>query len=509
MAVVVSHLASSFDALARQALRQVPLSDVIELRLDRVGNPGEERLRALIKELKKPVIVTVRGPEGHGDFAGSLDLQLEILRSAARAGAMFVDVDAEHSLALGPLEGTKCHRIVSRHEREGTPEDLDEFEESVRAVLYEGDLIKLVAHARTTEEGLRMLRHLRTARGGLIAFSSGELGSFTRVLCRIFGSAFTYAAPAKLPGEPEPELSAPGQLRVNDLRSLFPPGGLSPGTAVFGVVGDAVRHSLSPRVHDMALKSARLDAVYLAFETRDFARFLELASDECFRGFSVTAPHTQAAFRAAHARDDDSTAARAANTLVRDRQGWRAANTDVPAVRETLERGYRFHREKSGKPLLSMGGPLAGAHALVLGAGGAARAVVRAMQLGGGRATLAARDPRRATAVARELGCAALEWSAVPRCEHELLVNTTPVGSASDPDRSPVPDDWLRPGTLVLDAVYRPIKTPLLAAAVARGCTAVPGAEWFVRQAAAQFQHFTQQQADDAVLRAAFENALR
>jgi 3-dehydroquinate dehydratase/shikimate dehydrogenase len=509
MAVVVSHLASSFDALARTAQRQVPLSDLIELRLDRIGNPGEDKLRELISKLKKPVIVTVRGAEGFGDFKGSVDEQLEILRTAARAGAMFVDVDAEHSLELGPLEGTKCHRIVSRHEREGTPEDLDEFEESVRAVLHEGDLIKLVAHARTTEEGLRMLRHLRSARGGLIAFSSGEIGTFTRVLCRIFGSAFTYAAPALIPGEPEPEKTAPGQLRVNDLRALFPPGGISPTTSVFGVVGDSVRFSVSPRVHDMALKTARLDAMYLAFETRDFARFLELADDECFRGFSVTAPHKQAAFRAAHAKDDESSAARACNTLVRDRKGWRGANTDVAAVRDTLERGYRFHREKAGKPLVAMGGPLAAAHALVLGAGGAARAVVRAVKQGGGRATLAARDLQKAAVVAKELGCEAIAWSAIPGCAHDILVNTTPVGSLTEPGRSPIDEAWLRPGTLVLDAVYRPIKTPLLAAAIAKGCTAVPGAEWFVRQAGAQFELFTQQKADDAVLRAAFENALR
>ena len=90
MAVVVSHIASSFEALAAQALRQVPLSDVIELRLDRIGNPGEERLRGLLRELKKPAIVAVRNREERGDFAGSVDEQLDILRTAARAGAMFV-----------------------------------------------------------------------------------------------------------------------------------------------------------------------------------------------------------------------------------------------------------------------------------------------------------------------------------------------------------------------------------------------------------------------------------
>ena len=513
MAVVVSHLVDSWDALRAQALRQAPLADLIELRLDRIGHPGEERLAAFCRESPKPVIVAAHGlPELGlpGDFRGDVGDLLEILRTAARAGAGFVDVDWRLSLELGEVEG-KCHRIVSRHELEGTPEDLAAMDEEVREVLCEGDVIKLVAHASSTEDGLRMLRHLRAARGGLIAFSSGERGSFTRLLCRIFGSAFTYAAPAAIPGLPEPEPTAPGQMRVNELRGLMPPGGLSPETAVFGVVGGRVRDSLSPRVHDMAFKSAHLDAVYVAFETEDLERFLELADDENFRGFSVTAPHKQAAFRLAHTRDEDSHAARASNTLVRDPEGWRAFNTDVPGVRETLERGMRWHREKDGAAQATGTGVLAGVHALVLGAGGAARAVVRAVTSGGGRVTLAARDAEKARALAAELSCTSVTWEEIPALGWDALVNATPVGSVfqqgGGPDL-PLPADWIRPGTLVLDAVYRPVKTPLLAAAVARGCTAVPGAEWFVRQAAGQFKLFTRQDPDEDLMRAAFEHAL-
>ena len=509
MAVVVSHLASSFDALARAALRQAPLADVVELRLDRIGDPGVERLSGLLRELKKPAIVAVHGAEAFGEFHGSPDERFRVLRTAARAGATFVDVDWSLSLDFGSLEGTKCHRIVSRHERSGTPEDLARFDEEVREVLYEGDVIKLVAHARSTEDGLRMLRHLRRARGGLIAFCSGEAGRFTRVLCRIFGSAFTYAAPAHLPGEPESEPTAPGQLRVNDLRSLFPPGGLSPETAVFGVVGSRVRHSLSPRVHDLALKAARLDAVFLAFETDDFARFLELADDPSFRGFSVTAPHKEAALRAAHTRDDEARAAGAANTLVRDARGWRAFNTDVVGVREALGRGYKWHREKSGAAQLALPSALSGATVLVLGAGGAARAVVRAVSTSGGRALIAARDPERGSRLARELDATSIAWSAIPETPYDALVNSTPVGGPDEPERSPIAAEWIRPRTLVLDAVYRPLRTRLLADALARGCTAVPGAEWFVRQAHAQFKLFTQHDADEALMRAAFENAVK
>jgi 3-dehydroquinate dehydratase/shikimate dehydrogenase len=513
MAVVVSHIAADWDTLRTQALRQAPLADLIELRLDRIGNPGEERLAAFCRESQKPVIVTVHGlPELGlpGDFAGDVNELLEILRTAARAGAMFVDVDWRLSLELGEVEG-KCHRIVSRHEFGGTPADLAAMDEQVREVLYEGDVIKLVAHADSSEDGLRMLRHLRAARGGLIAFSSGERGSFTRLLCRIFGSAFTYAAPAAIPGQPVPEPTAPGQLRVNELRGRMPPGGISPETAIFAVVGNRVRASLSPWVHDMAFKSAHLDAVYVALETDDLERLVRLADDENFRGFSVTAPHKRAAFDLAHKRDEDSHAARACNTLVRDPAGWQAFNTDVHAVRETLERGWRYHREKGGTPQVSDGRALGGMHALVLGAGGAARAVVRAVSSGGGRATVAARDAAKSSALAAELGCASIAWDEIAGTAHDALVNATPVGSAfqanGDP-ALPIPADWIRPDTLVLDAVYRPVKTALLAAAMERGCTPVPGAEWFVRQAAGQFKLFTHQDADEDLMRAAFENAI-
>jgi 3-dehydroquinate dehydratase / shikimate dehydrogenase len=508
MAIVVSHLAEDFETLAGQALRQAALADLIELRLDSIPNPGEERLRAFVRAAKKPVIVAVNGPEAHGSFEGDPEERYAILRTAAKAGAMFVDIDWRESLDLGPMEG-KCHRIVSRHELEGTPEDLAGLDEEVRAVLHEGDAVKLVTRARTSEDGLRMLRHLGRARGGLIAFCSGEAGSFTRALAPIFGSPFTYAAPAAQRGEEGAPATAPGQLRVNDLRAAFPPGGVSSQTAIFAVVGRPVGGSLSPHVHGMALKAGRLDAVYVALEPATLEGLLELCEDDHWRGFSVTAPFKQAAFRAAHTRDEDSHAARASNTLVRDAQGWRAHNTDVAALQDTLVRGYAFHRQKSGQAHLAQEG-LGGAHALILGAGGAARAAALAVQKAGGRATVAGRNPAQVAELARELRCSAIAWQDIPATAHDILIHATPVGSSTFVGHPlPIAEDWIRPGTLVLDAVYRPVKTALLAAATKKGCTAIPGAEWFVRQAAAQFQIFTHQEARDDLLRAAFENALR
>ena len=121
---------------------------------------------------------------------------------------------------------------------------------------------------------------------------------------------------------------------------------------------------------------------------------------------------------------------------------------------------------------------------------------------------MAGRDVAKAAKVAGEMGASSCAWVEIPSVEYDVLVHCTPVGSLADPGRSPVPAEWIREGTLVLDAVYRPLKTPLLLEAKKRGCTPVPGGEWFVRQAQAQFKLFTGQDADEALVRAAFTNAL-
>jgi 3-dehydroquinate dehydratase/shikimate dehydrogenase len=502
VAIVVSYLDSNFDALCVRALRQEALADLIELRLDRIGHPGKEKLRAFVKAARKPVIVACHGPEAFGERAHGVDELCALYHDAAEAGARFVDVDWTLALEVGEVKAP-CHRIVSRHELHGTPQDLDPILEEVRAVLGEGDVTKLVTHAHRCEDGLRLLRWLATTKG-VVAFCSGDAGSFTRLLAPIFGSPFTYCAPAERPGEASAPRTAPGQWRVNDLCAALPPGGISQETAVLGVVGRPIGHSLSPRVHGMVLKAAKVDAVYVAFEPEDFGAFLALADAPNFRGFSVTAPFKEHAFRLAAAHDEASRRTGAVNTLVRERAGWRGANTDVPAVRETLLQGYHLHARRHGAAP-----SLAGARVLVLGAGGAARAVAHAARTLEAHVTIAARDEGRARELGAALGCESIPWAGIPGRAHDVLVHTTPLGSlAAGPDAAPIPAEWLRPGTLVLDAVYRPVRTALLAAAHERGCTAIPGAEWFARQAALQARLFLQAEPDLVLLRHALDGAL-
>ena len=122
--------------------------------------------------------------------------------------------------------------------------------------------------------------------------------------------------------------------------------------------------------------------------------------------------------------------------------------------------------------------------------------------------TVVGRDAAKAEALARELGCAVAPWDQIGELNWDALVHATPVGSLAAPGELPFPAEWIREGTLVLDCVYRPIRTPLLVEAKKRGCTPVPGGEWFVRQAREQFRLFTNTEPDESLLRAAFEAAL-
>ena len=258
-------------------------------------------------------------------------------------------------------------------------------------------------------------------------------------------------------------------------------------TALVGVLGDPVRHSLSPAMHNAALGELGLNWVYLALPTpaAQLAAVLEgLRAVEC-RGLNVTLPHKQAVARLCQGLSPLAERVGAVNTLISLAEGgWEGTNTDVEGFLAPL-RGQTW----------------AGREALVLGCGGSARAVVAALvELGLARIWVAAR--RREPLERFVADCRAwapqlepLEWAGLeaPLQTAALVVNTTPVGmaSASDPTSagqcplSPAELEALAPGCSVYDLIYTPRPTRLLEGAAARGCPTVDGLEMLVQQGAA------------------------
>ena len=279
----------------------------------------------------------------------------------------------------------------------------------------------------------------------------------------------------------------------------IPPGSISGRTALVGVLGDPVRHSLSPAMHNAALAELGLDWVYLALPVAAAelpGALRALAALDC-RGLNVTIPHKQAVAGLADALSPLASRLGAVNTLVpRPEGGWWGTNTDVEGFREPLQEA------------LADGEGWGGRRALVLGCGGSARAVVAGLvELGLAAVQLAGRRPEALEAFVADCrpwapALEALPWPeggeglAAALAQADLVVNTTPVGMAAgrsgdpDPGAAPCPLgpaelEALRPSAVVYDLIYTPRPTRLLQAAAGRGCPSLDGLEMLVRQGAA------------------------
>lgn len=263
---------------------------------------------------------------------------------------------------------------------------------------------------------------------------------------------------------------------MNDRPLSFPAAGIEKPYAE--VIGDPIGHSKSPLIHNFWLSALGMDAEYRACHVRPealSAYFESRRADPYWRGCNATIPHKEALLSLVEDRGNLRTTIGAANTVLRADDGALiATNTDAAGF--------------SG-PILEMDWD--GAHAMVIGAGGAARAILFALsRLGFERVTIANRNVLKAGALLSAFG---MKGDAVPLSAPvppvDLLVNASALGMVGQPpldiDLSPLPED-----AVVYDIVYAPLETPLLAQARARDLATVDGLEMLIGQAALAFEFF-------------------
>lgn len=254
--------------------------------------------------------------------------------------------------------------------------------------------------------------------------------------------------------------------------------GMITGKALLaGVLGWPVAHSRSPRLHGHWIARHGIDGAYLPLpvQPEKFEGAVRALLDLGFRGANVTIPHKEAAFALCDTVDPSARRAGAVNTLVFEGARITGSNTDGWGFCESLREQAPGWEAKAGP-------------AVLLGAGGAARAVAaRLLDEGCPRLVLVNRNRARAEALAADLGGPIEVAEAPPLAEAALLVNTTSLGMAGHPpleiDLAP-----LAAGAVVADIVYVPLETPLLAAARARGLRAVDGLGMLLHQARGGFR---------------------
>lgn len=258
-------------------------------------------------------------------------------------------------------------------------------------------------------------------------------------------------------------------------------------TQLCAVIGNPIGHSLSPAIHNAAFAALGLDFVYLAFPVEDVKGMLAgMRAVENFRGLSVTIPHKTEVMKYVDEIDDVDRSIGSINTVIHENGKLIGLGTDgTGALKALIDNGV----EVDGK------------NVLMLGAGGASRAIAFTLARKTRLAELAILDVNepllqglKADLLAGTdavIRTGAMTEIAAAMESADIIVNCTPVGMHPKVDASLIPAELFRPGQAVFDIVYNPLETKLLTEAKAAGLKVIPGVEMFINQAVLQFERFT------------------
>jgi len=438
-------------SLTPETLEDVFASDVsgvdcVEIRLDYLKDPQQSK-NVRWDRLPVPAIVTCRGKERGGLFAGTIEDEIDILQSAAQNGARWVDIDYRYARPFPPAQV-----IGSYHNFDETPVDLADIVR--RANESSADIAKVATQVNRWADNRRLFELLsRRTLKPLIISGMGDLGQITRIIGPSRGSFLSYAASSRQ--------AAPGQLSVKEMLETYKFRRIRQSTKILGILGMPVGHSLSPVLHNRAFEQANLDFAYVKLPAPDVTDFMENARHVGLSGFSVTIPHKIAMLPFMSRLTAAAAAVGAVNTVCDDNGSWVGDNTDVYGVESALE---------------SVGFNPSGKRIVIMGKGGGAKAAVAAVK-----------DAADVRVLTRE----EVPHGGSTPCD--LLINATPIGMFPKVEDSPVQGS-IAAGT-VFDMVYNPATTRLLREAASQGKTTVPGTRMFFAQAARQFEIWTKQRA--------------
>jgi 3-dehydroquinate dehydratase/shikimate dehydrogenase len=467
-------------------------ADWIELRCDQ---SSEKQMLEAIDESPRPVIVTVRPTWEGGKYNGPENKRIGLLESAIEAGADFIDIELvalERDKKILPrlqdaAEKSGTRIIISHHDFAGRPKDVNDCMRRLSAFKNPGGIRKLVWQAQSI---LCAIDALSMCNKDQLVIAMGEEGVISRILAKVANAPFTFGTI-----ETGKE-SAPGQITIEKLRNLYRWEKQNPKSPVCGVVGWPVGHSVSPHIHNAGFDSINSDAVYVPLAIREDYNSFAAAIDAlrkivALKGLSVTIPHKENALRYANenAATIDPIAAKlgVSNTLVFDGKKIHATNTDYHGALDALLAAMNADRTA-----------LAGIEVAILGAGGAARAIVSALADAGAKVTIYNRTFERAQELAKTFSVNAEPWENLPAATPRIIINCTPLGMYPKINANPIdfdPGEKWNENTIVFDTVYNPLRTQLLKLAEKKGAKIATGLEMLIRQAAVQFKLFTGKEA--------------
>ena len=441
----------------------------LQVRADRVGDLSPSWLR---ERFPGRLLYTLRSCNIGGRDDSDSPTRAQRLRTAG-ADHDLVELECERDLRTEVLTWIPpAKRLISWHGPACDMASLAAIFHGLAAV--PARYYQLVVTSHHVRDGLAPLEFLRSCgRRDVIAFADGEPGFWSRVLSPYLGSPLVFGS-----------LYASSE-GVPSLRRLVEDYGLPDLTALdrlYGIAGDQVAHSLSPRLHNAAYRHLGVPGLFLTFPVVSLAGFWrDLVSTDALeqlglplKGLTIASPNKEASMALAAAVSPTARLAGSANLVYNGGNGWVADTTDPVGVLKALAR---------------RGLAVAGRRAAVVGCGGSGRAIAVALGRKGASVVLSNRGRPRGEDASRRLGLPLVPLSEFAPEDHDLIVNATPVGRLDG--KMPFAVDCLAPGTVLVDLVYAPEPTALSSAARATGAIVVDGREVLQIQSMRQFKKMT------------------
>ncbi len=440
-----------------------PYLDGLELRLDHFTQIDPEDLKTFIQTCGLPVMLTLRRKDQGGVFQGTEKERLEWLELLCALQPPYVDLEYDV-----PAEFRKklfesypgVSFLTSYHDFSETPNDLDAILAKMRTP--HTHIYKMAFAAKSTLDALRILQFVQAQKEKIIGIGMGEEGQTSRILAPVVGNFLTYAAIV------EGNSTAPGQMTAKEMQEIYRFRQLNQDTKIYGLIGDPVDKSMGHLIHNAVFENQKINAVYVKMKLRreEISPFLGHILKLPFHGLSVTMPHKEAIIPFLSQISIDSRVIGACNTILIKEGKTTGFNCDgIGALNAIEKHGLVFGR-----------------HALIIGAGGAAKSIVFEAAERGAFVTILNRTPEKAMEIADSMKGRGGGFELLPEvCKqgYDVIINCIPESDF-------IEEQWILPEKIAMDIVYVPKNTPFLLKAAEKKCRIVYGYEMFINQAIEQ-----------------------
>ena len=467
--------------------------DIVELRVDHLDEDEQLYARRFPAMIYQPCILTIRRDIDGGLFTGG-----EFARTNLYARALafanpdksknFAFVDFEDDFHIPSIQdaamafGVKI--IRSYHNMKDPVTNIRERCDIMRKTGYEIPKIAFMPHSLSDvlnliKEGERMTQYEH------ILCAMGPLGFPSRILASYTNSFLTYVSPQEVL-ENTKAIGHIDPVTINDVYHFH---SINQDTSLYGITGWPLVKTSSPEIHNKGYAAKGMNAVYIPYRSPLIADTLSFCEGIGVKGLSVTIPHKESVLYYLHEQSPEVVQIGACNTIVRKNNKWLGYNTDAPGFRRALEEFLGPVKIKHKK-------------VAVIGAGGAAKAIVYVLKQMGARVCIFNRTVETAAQLADKYGfnyCQLDAHCAAKLDEYStLIVQTTSVGmNAEGPasaENDPIYFYDFRGNELLFDIVYEPATTPVMKRASIAGCRVCNGYKMLEYQGYEQFKLFTGQE---------------